>query len=98
MRSMPHGAGPRSNDHLLAADLPAGCIVLIHGGATGECPIATLLVVDSDGQLLPMNQVFADRMAPVHVAPVPSVGIVLKVKVSLTSGQRGLYVALVAGL
>ena len=34
-------------------------------------------------QFLPVNEVFADRVAPMHVAPSPAIGVVLKEKMVL---------------
>ena len=52
--------------------------------AAREAPVAILLRVEGDRQLGPVNQVAADRVAPVHVAPVPAVGIVLIEQVIFT--------------
>ncbi len=52
-------------------------------GAAGEAPVAVLSRIEGLAQLLPVDQVLADGMAPVHVAPTPAVGIVLIEKMVL---------------
>ncbi|MBA7694955.1 hypothetical protein ES703_103571 [subsurface metagenome] len=75
------GAGPGGDDHLLGARLPTRRVVLVQNPAAGERPVAAFLVVDGNWQLLPMNQVLTDRMSPMHITPVPAIGIVLEVEV-----------------
>jgi len=56
----------------------------VHDGAAGEGQSPKPLRVECDRQLLPMHQIGADGVAPMHVAPVPAVGIMLIVEVILT--------------
>ena len=57
----------------------AGGVGDIDGGASGE--IRSVFVgTEGDGQFLPVDEVGADSVAPVHVSPLDSAGIVLKEK------------------
>ena len=61
-----------------------GDVARIHDGGAGEDRVHALSVlhirVQGDGQLLPVQQVRAHRVAPVHVAPAVPGGVVLEEK------------------
>lgn len=61
----------------MSAGLETGGVVVVNDGAAGEGPVAVLVRVDGDGVLCPVEEVFGGGVSPVHVAPVPAVGVVL---------------------
>src|SRR5687768_2184596 len=69
------GAG-KGDDHRWPAILsPAGGIVVIDDAAAGKRKIILAVGIERDRQLLPVNQIGADRMPPMHVAPFDSIGV-----------------------
>ena len=76
-------AGVGRDDHFVVAVLPAGGVLFVDDGAAGERPVAMFPVVDRDRQLLPMHEVGAHSVPPVHVAPFPAVRVVLKIEMPL---------------
>ena len=76
------------DEQVILAVLPARRVGPVDDRAAGEGPVAEPPRVDRDRQLLPVHQVAADGVAPVHVAPVPAVGIVLEEEVILAAANR----------
>ena len=81
-RGMRPGRGVDGHQDLLPAGLPSGSVRLVDDGRAGV-DRAQLVGLDGVGQLRPMDQVRADRMAPGHVAPVDSRRVVLEEHVVL---------------
>ncbi|CDB10232.1 unknown [Bacteroides sp. CAG:633] len=71
------GRGVESNHGVLAV---AGAVVLVDNGATRE-DVSQRVACDGRVEVFPMNEVAADGVSPVHVAPLRSVGVVLEVQV-----------------
>ena len=55
-------------------------IVFVHHGTPAEDGAQTV-GCDSHGQMLPVDEVMARAVSPVHVAPNRSIGVVLKIQV-----------------
>src|SRR5262249_5509930 len=75
------------DEDIVFAALPSRAIEPVHDRAAGERPVAEPTGIDRDRQLLPVHQVAAHGVSPMHVAPAPSVGIVLEVKMVLAAGM-----------
>ena len=73
----PAGAGESHDDRRFCALLKAAGVVGIHDRAAREAPVVELPGIKRGRPFLPVHQVGADGVAPVHVAPVPAVGVVL---------------------
>src|SRR6516165_10573461 len=69
------GEGRDQGRRLLRAEARRGAAV--DHGAAREAPVAVLPRIQGDRQLPPVDQVTAYRVAPVHVSPVPAIGVVL---------------------
>jgi hypothetical protein len=52
-------------------------------GETASIVFIFFIRIESNGQLLPMDQIITDRVAPMHLIPLRTVGIVLKKSVIL---------------
>ena len=74
------GRGVEGHDGVLAV---AGGVVAVDDRRTGE-DVAHGVAGDGGIELLPVEEVLADGVAPMHVAPLGTVGIVLEVEVILT--------------
>ena len=77
----PARAGECRDHGRFGALLETACVVGIDDGTAGEAPVAELPGIEGDGAFLPVHQVTADRVAPVHIAPAPTIRIVLVEKV-----------------
>ena len=76
--------GEGRDHHLFAPRLKTRCVVGVDRGAAGKTMVLGHRPgVEGDGQLLPMHEVFAHRMAPVHIAPTPAIRIVLEEQMPL---------------
>ena len=73
----PAGAGESRDDRRIRALLKAARVVGIDDRAPRETPVIELAGIKRGGPFLPVHQVRAHRVAPVHVAPVRAVGVVL---------------------
>ncbi|CDF21156.1 unknown [Prevotella sp. CAG:617] len=73
------GRGIEGNDGILAV---AGRVVLVHHRAARE-DVAHRVARNGRLEVLPVYEVAADGVAPVHVAPLGAVGVVLEVEVIL---------------
>ena len=71
------GRGVESNHGVLAV---AGAVVLVDNGATRE-NVSQCVAGDSRIKVFPVDEVAADGVSPVHVAPLRSVGVVLEIQV-----------------
>ena len=60
-----------------------GSVMLIHHCAAGEDP-AVLIGIQRDGQMLPVNKVWADGMSPMHRTPQVTVWVILIEQVIFT--------------
>src|SRR5438034_10779220 len=65
------------NEEIIVAFLESGGVVLVHDRAAGKAPIVELARIEGDADFLPVQQIRADGVGPMHVAPAPAVGIVL---------------------
>lgn len=75
------GAGVGQNHGSLALFSPAGTIGLVDDGGAGKGPIAVSFGGEGFRLVSPAYEVGAGGVAPVHIAPVPAIGIVLIEKV-----------------
>lgn len=73
------GRGIEGNDGILAV---SGRVVLVHHRAARE-DVAHRVARNGRLEVLPVYEVAADGVAPVHVAPLGAVGVVLEVEVIL---------------
>src|SRR5262249_486249 len=72
------GARERRDQGRPACHAKARRVLAVDDRAAGECPVSIGARTDRLADLFPMHQVAAHRVAPVHVSPIPTTGIVLK--------------------